>query len=124
MKWIAAVWGFSLMVALGFTTSKQEEEPVEEGQKIDLCQLKGAIFIEETRSFADFLVFEQSVEGFADLVVYEVEAQTFATEPGFWYFTDVRGFADYSIYLEESQGLADFSVFFSDYQTAAGCRNR
>lgn len=123
MKWISAIWVFSLVVALGFTGSKAVEEPTEETQQIDICKLKGAIYIEENRSFADFIVFEQSVEGFADLVVYEVEAQAFATEQGFWYFTDVRGFADYSIYLEESQGLSDFSVFFSDYQSAAGCRN-
>lgn len=100
---------------LFFSSPPPQQVPAE------VCQLKGAVYIEEVAVFATYRVFVEQVEAFATLRVFEEEAQTFANEPGHWYITDVRGFADFSIYLERSKGLADFSIAFTEYASAAGC---
>lgn len=88
------------------------------------CKLYGAVYIEQTASFADFRVFVQDVEAFADLVVYKEEADIYADRAGHWYFTDVKGFADFSIYLEDVEAFADFSIAYTPFRTAAGCNPR
>lgn len=87
----------------------------------DICQLYGAVYVEQQAAFADYRVFKEDIESFAKLVVYREEAEDFADRPGFWYFTDVKAFADFTIAYEPNQGLADFTIAFTDFRSAAGC---
>lgn len=87
----------------------------------DICQLFGAVYVEQQAAFADYRVYKEEIESFAKLVVYREEAEDFADRPGFWYFTDVKAFADFTIAYESNQGLADFTIAFTDFRSAAGC---
>lgn len=98
--------------------------PLQSGPGVDPCTLRGAVFVEEIESFADFRVFKESVEAFADVLIFQEQARSFADRPGLWYFTDVRAQADFTIAFTETQGFADFSVFFTDFKSIAGCRQQ
>ena len=90
-------------------------------EQTDPCQLQGAVFIESSKRYADFVVYEESSEAFADLLVYKQENRLYADGPGLWFITDDRSMADYSIYLTEKQNIADFSIFYTDTESFAGC---
>ena len=95
-------------------------ERLDEG--VDFCSLKGAVYVEEVESFANFKVYVEDVESFADLIVFKEQARAFADRPGLWHFTDVRAFADYSVAFTPTKAFADFSVYFSEFKSLAGCR--
>lgn len=88
----------------------------------DVCELRGAVFVETVAAFADYRIFIEDSEGFADLIVYKENSEAFANEYGHWYFTTNKGFADFTVFIEDVKGFADFSVAYTDFRTAAGCR--
>lgn len=88
----------------------------------EYCELKGAVFVEEVESFANYKVFVEDVEAFADLMVYRESSQSFADRAGLWYFTDVRAFADFTVAFTDVKAFANFSIFFTDFKSIAGCR--
>ncbi|MEZ4825314.1 MAG: DUF6150 family protein [Bacteroidia bacterium] len=107
---------FSAPVFSGFAT-KPQPRPVK-----DICDLYGAVYVEDVRAFADYKIFVEEIESFADVVVFREETEAFATEPGHWFFTDTKGFANFSIYVEETKAFADFSLAYTEFRTAVGCR--
>ena len=90
-------------------------------QQIDPCKLKGAVFVERYRNYADYSVYVEQVEAFGKLKVFKEDAAIFATEAGWWYFTDQRGFADFTIYIEETKGFENFTISFTKFRSSAGC---
>ncbi|MEO1050882.1 MAG: DUF6150 family protein [Bacteroidota bacterium] len=92
-------------------------------QQNQFCRLYGVVYVEESRAFADHLVFEMDTEAFADLVVFDEENRLFADRSGIWHFTDNRDFADFTIYFTESRDQADFSIYFTETASFAGCRD-
>ena len=90
-------------------------------QPLDICELKGTVYIEEDPERANFFLYEEESEAFADFLIFETDNALFATEPGVWYFTDQRGFADFTVYFAESKGQADFTVYFTTFESFAGC---
>lgn len=92
-------------------------------QTINLCELKGTVYIEEYPDMANFLLYEEDSEAFADFLIFETDNALFATESGVWYFTDKRGFADFTVYFVDSKGHADFTVYFTQFESFAGCNN-
>lgn len=90
-------------------------------QPLDICDLKGTVYIEEVPERANFFLYEEESEAFADFLIYETDNALFATEPGVWYFTDQRGFADFTVYFVDTKGHADFTVYFTSFESFAGC---
>ena len=90
-------------------------------QPLDICELRGTVYIEEDPDLANFFLYEEESEAFADFLIFETDNALFATEPGVWYFTDQRGFADFTVYFAESKGQADFTVYFTTFESFAGC---
>ncbi len=116
-------WFLGIILAL-FSSGIENLSPTNVENQVDICQLKGAVYIEQVANFADYVVFVEEVEAFADFLVYLEDSQSFANDPGHWYITDVRGFADFSIYIEDIRGLEDFSIYYTDYQSFAGCNRQ
>jgi hypothetical protein len=119
MRYIHSLLTFAGLILLSVTAFGQS--PVSRG-KVDPCQLKGAVYIEQVESFADYKVFVEDVEGFADLLVFKEQARGFADRPGLWYITDVRGFADFTVAFTTVKGFANFSIYYTDFKSIAGCR--
>jgi hypothetical protein len=90
-------------------------------QPLNICELRGTVYIEEDPDQANFFLYEEDSEVFADFLIFETDNALFATEPGVWYFTDQRGFADFTVYFVESKGHADFTVYFTSFESFAGC---
>ena len=90
--------------------------------KPDACRIFGAVYVEENKSRAQFLVFEEETESFADILIFEEENRLFADQSGMWYFVEERGMADFTIYFTKNRGTADFSVYFTDVASFAGCK--
>ena len=118
MKYIIYIILASSMLILGNTSY----QPISKARVLDICDLQGAVYVEEVAAFAKYRVFVEDIENFADFVVFKEDNEAFANEPGHWYFTDVRGFADFTIYLEEVKGFADFSIAYTEFRTTAGCK--
>ncbi|MEZ4772972.1 MAG: hypothetical protein R3D00_07310 [Bacteroidia bacterium] len=108
---------FSFPMMSGYATHKPEPRPIK-----DICELYGAVYVEEVAAFANYKVFVEEIESFADFVVFREDTEAFANEPGHWFFTDVKGFANFTIFVEPVKGFADFSVAYTDFRTAVGCR--
>lgn len=106
------------VVSTGHSLPSNPPEP----SGVDICSLKGAVYVEEVESFAQYKVFVDDVESFADLVVFKEQAAAFADRPGLWYLTDVRAFADFTVAFTDVKGFADFSIYFTEFKTLAGCR--
>ena len=87
----------------------------------DICELYGAIYVEEERQFEHYLVYETDSEAFADLVVYEEESRLFADGPGLWYFVKNRNMADISIFMVNSESQSDFTIYYTDVEAFAKC---
>lgn len=92
-------------------------------QPVNLCDLKGTVYIEDDPDMANFFLYEEDSEAFADFLIFETDNALFATEPGVWYFTDKKGFEDFSVYFVENKGNADFTVYFTSFESFAGCNN-
>lgn len=88
----------------------------------EICELQGAVFVENHPSFADYRVFIEEAETFGKLKVFREDAEAFANKAGYWYFTDTRGFADFSIFIEDQKGFEDFTISFTEFRNLAGCQ--
>ena len=100
----------------GSAIQRSHAQPVD-----DICDLYGAVYVEEVAAFAQHRVFVEENEAFAKLKVFKQDTEAFADRPGYWYFTDVKAFADFTIYIEKVQGFADFSIAYTTFRTSAGC---
>lgn len=121
--WVVMIY----LILVGVNTSNSKTTNFTEtavscpAQQIDPCKLKGAVFVERYRNYADYSVYVEETEAFGKLKVFKEEAAIFATEPGWWYFTDQRGFADFTIYIEETKGFQNFTISFTEFRSSAGC---
>ncbi|RJE71626.1 hypothetical protein BGP76_05930 [Reichenbachiella sp. MSK19-1] len=88
----------------------------------DPCQIYGKVYY-ETRdpNRADYRVYVEESESFADVVVYEETNALYADRPGHWARVDNPGFANIYIYLERNRSLADFSIYYTETESFAGC---
>lgn len=92
-------------------------------QRMDPCDLYGVVYVEPTRSFADYTIYvDSNSDAFADLLVFETENRLFADRPGLWFFTTNPHMADFTVFIEQREGLADFIIFKTDTESFAGCR--
>ena len=103
------------------TWAKPQSKP-EAIVKPDVCRIFGAVYEEENKSRAQYLVFEEETESFADILIFEEENRLFADQSGIWYFVEERGMADFTVYFTNNRGTADFSVYFTDVASFAGCK--
>lgn len=85
------------------------------------CHLKGPVFVENNPSRAQFRVFLEESESFADLLVFQAANALFADKPGLWYFTPARAQAAFSILFVKDRSLADFSIHYIETESFAGC---
>lgn len=90
--------------------------------QVDPCQLYGTVFIESSRTYVDYIIYEEESEAFADLMIYKQENQLFADGQGLWHITKDRSFADFTIYITTKKNQADFTIFYTDTESFAGCR--
>lgn len=90
--------------------------------RLDFCQVYGAVYLENERTFADVRIFVEPTEGLARMSVFREDNILYADRPGVWYITDNRNDADFRVYIEKNRGFADFSVFYTDNPSFAGCR--
>lgn len=118
MKRLTAALGFFISLALFMTTGS---DSLAQG-RADRCSLKGAVFIESSRSFAQYKVYVEDSEGLADLRVFKADSRLFADEPGKWYIVDKRGFADFTIFIEKQRSFADFTIYYTKHEAFAGCQ--
>lgn len=93
------------------------------GQSQAYCQLKGPVFIETNAARAQFRVYLEESESFADLLVFKTTNALFADKPGLWFFTPSRAQASFSILLVKERSQADFSVHYIDTESFAGCQS-
>jgi hypothetical protein len=87
------------------------------------CQLKGSFFEEKNPARIQYRVFVAESESFADLLVFKVDNNLFADKPGLWHLTDSRAQANYFISFTDDRSKADFSIYFIDTESFAGCQN-
>lgn len=111
----------TMYIILFLVTFYPEGYDMNSTQPIDICKLKGTVYIADNPNDANFFLYEEDSEAFADFLIYETDNALFATEPGVWFFTDKKGFEDFSVYFVESKGNADFTVYFTSFESFAGC---
>ena len=87
------------------------------------CQLKGAVFVDSNPTRIQYRVYLEESESFADLLVFKASNTLFADKPGLWYFTDSRAQAVVSILMVKERSQADFSIHFVDAESFAGCQS-
>ena len=87
----------------------------------DPCKVYGVVYIEESKTMADFLVYEEESEVFADVIIFEESNRLFADRAGIWHFTKQRDFADFTVYFTPRRKDADFSVAYTKTESFAGC---
>ena len=91
-------------------------------QNQEYCKLQGAVYIEESAKFANYIVYEDDSEAFADKLIYEEINKLFADKPGKWFFVESKGLAEFTVYFTEDRGKAHFTVYFTESDTFAGCQ--
>lgn len=91
-------------------------------QKMDICQIYGAVYVTKDAKEADFVLFVEESEAFADLVVFLEDNKLYADEKGLWFYTKAINFAQYVVYITDKKDLADFSVYYTKTPAFAGCR--
>ncbi|MCV9388417.1 DUF6150 family protein [Reichenbachiella ulvae] len=96
--------------------------PFAEDSQHDPCDIYGKVYY-ETRdpNRAHFRVYIEDSESFADVIVYEEQNQLYADRPGHWATVDKPGFADVFIYIEKNRNMADFSIYYTETESFAGC---
>jgi hypothetical protein len=93
------------------------------GAQTAWCQLKGAVYVDSNPSRVQYRVFIDDSESFADMLVFKASNTLFADRPGLWYFTEARAQAAVSILIVKDRSLADFSIHFVDTESFAGCQS-
>ena len=91
-------------------------------QNQEYCKLQGAVYIEESAKFANYIVYEEDSEAFADMLIYEEINKLFADKPGKWHFVESKGLAEFTVYFTEDRGKAHFTVYFTESENFAGCQ--
>lgn len=86
------------------------------------CDLYGSVFIEADPKNAFYNVFVEDSESAANLLVFQEENRLFADKKGIWFFTKSRGTANFTIYFVDDRRDADFSIFYTDIASFAGCQ--
>lgn len=89
--------------------------------KVDPCSIKGTIFIESTKSKANFSVYVDENSPSVDLMVHKVERKLYADRPGLWHITEDRTIADYIVYIERNRAGANLTIQFTPTESFAGC---
>ncbi|PIB37054.1 hypothetical protein BFP72_17410 [Reichenbachiella sp. 5M10] len=87
----------------------------------DPCEIYGKVYFSPDPRQADFSVYVEETESFADVIVFEEANALYADRAGHWSTVPNRGMADVYIYLERNRSLADFSIYYTDYESFAGC---
>jgi hypothetical protein len=87
------------------------------------CQLKGPVFVDTNPSRIQYRVYVEESESFADMLVFKAQNALFADAPGKWYFTPARAEANVFIMIVKERSQADFSIHFIDTESFAGCQN-
>lgn len=86
------------------------------------CQLKGPVFVETNPARAQYRVYLEESESFADLLIFKTSNSLFADRPCLWYFTPARAQSDFSILFVKDRAQADFSIHFIETESFAGCQ--
>jgi|688.fasta_scaffold1409597_1 hypothetical protein len=86
------------------------------------CQLKGPVFVDTNPARIQYRVYLEESESFADILVFKAANVLFADGPGKWYFTSSRAEAGFSIIFVKERSQADFSIHFIDTESFAGCQ--
>ena len=86
------------------------------------CQLSGAVFVDSNPTRAQYRVYIEESESFADLLVFKTINALFADKPGLWFFTSSRAQASVGIILVKERAQADFSIHFVETESFAGCQ--
>lgn len=88
---------------------------------IDPCDVYGKIYVTGDARRADFRVYVEDTESFADVIVFKQSNSLFADRAGQWNFVNNRDFARVIIYWEKQRNMADFSIAYTDVESFAGC---
>jgi hypothetical protein len=92
-----------------------------QAQRLKPCNLYGSVFFVKDKYLADFTVYLEETESFADLVVFREDNALYADQSGIWFITDKMGLADYRVYIETIKGRANFTIHYTDSRSFAGC---
>lgn len=87
------------------------------------CQLKGPVFVDTNPSRIQYRVYVEESESFADVLVFKSPNLLFADAPGKWYFTSSRAEANTFIMIVKERSQADFSIHFIETESFAGCQS-
>jgi hypothetical protein len=87
------------------------------------CQLKGPVFVDTNPARIQYRVYIEESESFADMLVFKAQNVLFADAPGKWYFTPSRAEANIFIMIVKDRSQADFSIHFIETESFAGCQS-
>jgi hypothetical protein len=87
------------------------------------CKLSGGVYKETDPARAQYRVYLEESESFADVLVFQASNYLFADKPGCWFFTESRAQANIFILFVDDRSKADFSIFFTETESFAGCQN-
>lgn len=88
---------------------------------LDPCEIYGSLYVVTDPRYADFRVYVEETESFADVIVFEQDNSLYADRPGQWSFVENRSFARANIYFEKQRNMADFTIAYTEVESFAGC---
>lgn len=88
------------------------------------CQLKGPVFVESNPTRAQYRVYLEDSESFADVLIFKASNSLFADQPGLWFFTEARAQSVFSVLFVKDRSQADFSIHYIETESFAGCQNQ
>ena len=92
-----------------------------QAQRLKPCEIFGSVYFVSDRAQADFSIYLEETESFADLVVFREDNALYADKSGVWFIADRPGLAQYLVYVETIKGRANFSVHYTETRSFAGC---
>jgi hypothetical protein len=92
-----------------------------QAQRLKPCNIYGSVYFVKDKFQADFSVYIEETESFADLVVFREDNALYADKSGVWFIANKIGLADYRVYIETIKGRANFSIHYTDNRSFAGC---
>lgn len=87
------------------------------------CALKGGVFVEKDPARAQYRVYVEDSESFADVLVFQAPNLLFADKPGLWFMASSPAQATVRITFVKERNQADFSIFYIDNESFAGCNS-
>lgn len=87
------------------------------------CAIQGGVFVEKEATRAQYRVFVEDSESFADLLVFKAPNLLFADKPGLWFMATSPAQAEVRIFFVKERNQADFSIFYIDNESFAGCNS-